>query len=252
MMAPFHITIVLLFNAMTASVSPQESFLEQQLRYERVREAMKEKKHTVYKHLNASKLAIENFELLLVAYKEEGQLEVYAKAKNGTSFNNLTTYPICAKSGVLGPKRMEGDKQVPEGFYHINRFNPSSQFHLSLGLNYPNASDKVLSDKQKPGSEIFVHGHCVTVGCLPMTDDKIKEIYLMAVYAKENGQQKIPVYIFPFRMNDENMKTHLTNPDNRMHSEFWGNLKQGYDAFNKSKQALRFTTNPKGKYQLKP
>lgn len=50
------------------------------------------------------------------------------------------------QSGSIGPKRSEGDNQVPEGFYYINEFNSRSNYHLALGLNYPNASDKVLSD----------------------------------------------------------------------------------------------------------
>ncbi len=49
-------------------------------------------------------------------------------------------------AGTLGPKRMQGDYKVPEGFYYINEFNPKSSFHLSLGLNYPNASDRILGD----------------------------------------------------------------------------------------------------------
>ena len=55
------------------------------------------------------------------------------------------------QSGTTGPKRAEGDYQVPEGFYYINEFNPNSKYHLSLGLNYPNASDKILSDSIDPG-----------------------------------------------------------------------------------------------------
>jgi len=43
-------------------------------------------------------------------------------------------------SGKLGPKRQQGDMQIPEGFYHISGFNPASNFYLSLRINYPNPS----------------------------------------------------------------------------------------------------------------
>ena len=76
-------------------------------------------------------------------------------------------YPLAATSGQLGPKRHTGDCQVPEGFYEIYRFNPQSNFHLSLGLNYPNTADRALGEPA-PGSDIFIHGGAVTMGYLPV------------------------------------------------------------------------------------
>ncbi|WP_368737359.1 murein L,D-transpeptidase family protein, partial [Acinetobacter pittii] len=81
---------------------------------------------------------------------------------------------VCALSGVLGPKRKEGDYQVPEGFYYINEFRPNSNYHLALGLNYPNAADIQWSDSLHPGNEIFIHGGCITVGCIPIQDHQIE------------------------------------------------------------------------------
>ena len=72
------------------------------------------------------------------------------------------------QSGTMGPKRLQGDYQVPEGFYYINEFNPNSNYHLHLGLNYPNASDKILSDSLRPGGDIYIHGSCVSIGCIPL------------------------------------------------------------------------------------
>src|SRR5690606_11025729 len=103
--------------------------------------------------------------------------------KNGEKFTLVKTYPVCSSSGLPGPKRKKGDRQTPEGFYHIDRFNPQSAFHLSLGINYPNSSDKILGHSD-PGGDIFIHGSCVTIGCVPLTDDLIKEVYVLAVEAK--------------------------------------------------------------------
>src|SRR6185436_20905744 len=98
------------------------------------------------------------------------------------------TYKVCQQSGTTGPKRVEGDYQVPEGFYYINEFNPNSNYHLSLGLNYPNASDRLLSDSLRPGGNIYIHGNCVSTGCIPVNDEQIEEIYIITSSAKAQGQ----------------------------------------------------------------
>ena len=77
-------------------------------------------------------------EIYLRVFKHEGQLELWARSvPSPAPFRLVQTYPILRASGRLGPKRREGDEQVPEGFYRIDRFNPRSLFHLSLGLDYP-------------------------------------------------------------------------------------------------------------------
>ena len=121
------------------------------------------------------------------AFKSEKILELYVQ-DSMKQYILFHSYPICAASGALGAKRREGDKQVPEGVYHINRFNPKSDYHLSLGLDYPNPSDLRFCDATKPGGDIFIHGGCASIGCLAMTDDAIKELYLLAQAAKEKGQ----------------------------------------------------------------
>ncbi|MFN8349486.1 MAG: hypothetical protein U0X91_31090 [Spirosomataceae bacterium] len=225
------------------------SFLEQQLQYERVRTAFEEKQAVVVEMLHKNQLKTNNLNLLLVAFKAEQQLVIYAKSSSDKAFKPLVNYNICRSSGKLGPKRREGDLQVPEGFYHIDRFNPVSDYHLSLGINYPNASDSLKEMLGNLGGDIFIHGACVTIGCLPMTDDLMKEIYPYAVHAKNSGQATIPVYIFPFDMTDATYqsyrKTYENDPDLL---RFWANLKQGYDQFTQSGQALNYSVAPNGDY----
>src|SRR5690606_40399902 len=95
--------------------------------------------------------------LHLRAFKAEDELEVWAASKADEPLTRVARYGICAASGTLGPKRREGDRQVPEGFYRISFFNPKSRFHLSMQVSYPNASDRVLSDPKQPGGEIMIH-----------------------------------------------------------------------------------------------
>jgi murein L,D-transpeptidase YafK len=247
LMTRFVHVIVLCFGAHL--MMGQSGFLAEQKRYARVREALTEKEQHLVTTLKTKDLRTDNFHLLLVAYKATDELLVYVKKNTATKYELLTTYKICSRSGQLGPKRKEGDGQVPEGFYHIDRFNPSSQFHLSLGLNYPNTADKRKSIHANPGTDIFIHGACITIGCLPMTHDKIKEIYLYAVFAKNNGQSTIPVYIFPFRMSDREFDRYkTTHTSDRELIAFWANLKTGYDKFEREMKELTITVDAQGNY----
>lgn len=213
---------------------------------DRVSTAKQEKSEIVEKTLADFQLTTSKLNILFVAYKELDKLELYAKTPQESSYRLLKTFAVCKRSGNLGPKKAEGDKQVPEGFYHIDRFNPKSLFYLSLGINYPNELDKSLG---YTGSDIFIHGKCQTLGCLPMTDDLIKEIYLYALFAKESGQKQIPVYIFPFEMTDVNMEEKLSNV-NEETKLFWQNLQEGYNLFQKNKKELSIAVLNK-KYSFK-
>jgi murein L,D-transpeptidase YafK len=237
----------IVFLALAFTLPPD--FLGEQKKYERVRDAITGKQSVLEKKLSDKNLSINNFNLLLIAYKDENKLEVYAKKKTETTYSLIQSYDVCASSGELGPKRKYGDLQVPEGFYHIDRFNPTSSYHLSLGINYPNQSDRKKSKASNLGGDIFIHGSCVTIGCLPMTDDKIKEIYLLAVHAKNNGQTKIPVYIFPFRMTDKNMSSYKSKyKENKELLLFWENIQSGYEKFSSNSKALQVSISENGDY----
>lgn len=241
--------IVFFWSFLAISSIFQDDFLTDQKRYSRVRTALTEKEHIIRQNLSEHDIVAESMHLAIIAYKDEGELEIWAKNSSQNQYRKVDGYAICSKSGRLGPKRKEGDYQVPEGFYHINRFNPASNFYLSLGINYPNKADRIKSAANNPGGDIFIHGNCVTVGCLPMTDNYIKEIYLYSLFARTGGQLQIPVYIFPFKMNFENFKSFQTKygADPQL-LEFWKNLKEGHDLFTSEKKSLNFEISSKGDY----
>lgn len=198
--------------------------------------------------LAENELSLENFHLFLRAFKAERQLEIWLKSANESNWHLYKNIPFCNSSGVLGPKRKEGDRQIPEGFYHIVRFNPKSKYHLSLGLNYPNRSDRLLGHPTLPGSDIFIHGGCETVGCIPVTDEGIEAIYVLAGWAIDNGQANIPVHIFPFRFTAE--KWNQYKPEFPQHFSFWRQLEAIYLAFEINKQLPEVLIHPDGKYGL--
>ncbi len=224
-----------------------QTFLKDQLRYSRVREAKADKEDLLKKEFKEKGLSYPPKEIFLRIFKVEEQLEVWVKEDN--NWHLFKAYEYCYASGHPGPKRIQGDAQVPEGFYYIDRFNPSSSYHLSLGINYPNASDKKLSDPKKPGGDIFIHGNCVSIGCVAVTDDLIKEIYLLATQAKSNGQSKIPVHIFPFDMDNFITKKYYQYqyPEQK---PFWEQLEKGFCYFEDYKALPKMKVNANGVYEL--
>lgn len=223
------------------------NFINEQKRYGRVRDAIKEKYNLIKNNLKNNNIKIEELNILMIAYKEEAILELYAKNKSDKIYKKICEYNIAEKSGALGPKRKEGDLQVPEGFYNIEIFNPASSYYLSLGINYPNASDKIKGYKSKLGGDIFIHGSTATIGCIPITDDKIKEVYLYSVYATDCGQKKIPVYIFPFKMTNSNFDYYKKYYSEEL-INFWKDLKTGYDLFQINKEELKIKVDKFGNY----
>ncbi len=160
-------------------------------------------------------------------YKLESELEVWTE-KDGR-FERFATYPICMWSGRLGPKLKEGDRQAPEGFYTVDKdaLNPNSRMHLSFNLGFPNVYDR---SKGRTGSFLMVHGGCSSIGCYAVTDGVVDEVWRLVTTALDNGQKRIPVHAFPFRMTERNLR--LRKGDKW--SGFWANLKAGADMFEKS------------------
>ncbi len=238
-----------IFSLLLISMTPQNSFKNSQLKQSRVKTAYEEKESVVKQYFSENNLAFGKFQLFLRAFKNEQILEAWVKENGKEEFTLLHTYDFCTTSGILGPKRKEGDLQIPEGAYHINHFNPQSNFYLSLGLNYPNASDKILSHATKPGRSIYIHGNCVTIGCIPITDDKIKELYVLAVEARNNGQEKIPVHIFPARFDKGGLEKIVSDYalDDKIKG-FWKNLELVYQDFELTKRLKPVKVNVKGEY----
>lgn len=229
-----------------------DNFKSQQKKFPRVKEAYEEKEILVKALFSSKGIELSSANIFMRLFKKEAALEIWGKLYKDKTFQLIKTYDVCSSSGELGPKRKQGDEQVPEGFYHIDAFNPYSNFHLSLLVSYPNASDKILGEKGNLGGNICIHGNCVTIGCVPLTDDKIKEVYLMAVEAKSAGQSSIPVHIFPCRMDDEGMQyLEKKFKDEIKLLAFWKNIQLGYNYFEEHKSLPSVSVLNNGDYSIK-
>ena len=137
--------------------------------------------------------------LVLLGLKEERTLEVWGRPKLG-ELEMIKSYPFTGFSGGLGPKLREGDRQIPEEVYAIEYLNPNSQFHLSMKLDYPNAFDKAkgrADSRDRLGFDIFIHGGSATIGCIPIGDAGIEEVFLMVF---EVGINNVTAIVSPYNM----------------------------------------------------
>ena len=102
----------------------------------------------------------------------------------------LKSYRVGLGFSPMGHKTKSGDGKTPEGAYYIDRRNPDSEFHLSIGINYPNERDlaRARAEGVDPGGDIFIHGRGNPVrqlisdwtwGCIAVTNDEIEEVYAM-------------------------------------------------------------------------
>lgn len=212
---------------------------------ERLAHAKRERSAVVQQLFEKAGATFPPHDVLYRVFKKERQFEVWA-AGRGEPMKLIATYGICAASGELGPKRREGDMQVPEGFYKVGYFHPMSSYYLSAQVDYPNRSDKIRGGAS-PGGDILIHGRCASIGCISMTDERIEEIYLVGWAAFMNGGPTA-IHIFPSR----DMDALLEDPKYDEHHAFWREIKPGLDAFDASHRLPSIRIESDGRYVVTP
>lgn len=216
----------------------------------RVRRAYRAKS-TVVQQLFADAGITRPAEVFFRVFKREQMLEVWARDESSPRFVLLKSYPICRVSGRLGPKRKRGDLQVPEGFYTIDTFNPASRFLLSMRVSYPNAVDRARGASGDLGGDIYVHGGCSSIGCIAVGNDWIQELYIIGLAARDAGQRRIPIHIFPARLDDDGLRWLARNYSRRyIDFPFWESLQPGYLAFERTHRLPRIDA-VNGRYVLR-
>ena len=249
-MSYIRIWLLLILSAYSTTLFCQAPpFFQEQMQFSRVKNAWKNENDSIDILLKEHEIDKKKLQIFIRAFKQEGILEIWAKNKAEKKYRKLKSWNICNQSGELGPKIKQGDRQVPEGVYAIDRFNPSSNFHLSLGISYPNALDRKRSGDKNPGGDIFIHGSCVTIGCLPMSNKGIEEIYLLCMLARNAGQKNIAVHLFPFRLNQKNMNI-ASSSKFKNWLNFWENLRFIYTYFENNQDPGTWKLGIDGSYEL--
>jgi murein L,D-transpeptidase YafK len=224
-------------------------FLRGQMANDRVFAARVEKRFELKKMFRDRGIAWPAEEIFFRSFKRERVLELWVRPVGQETFVLLKSYEVCALTGKPGPKRRQGDLQTPEGFYHIENFNPQSDYHLSMRVNYPNLSDRILGIGSL-GGDIYIHGSCKSAGCLAVNDENIKEIYWLAVEARDHGQRRIPVHIFPTRLTAGSLQQLIRIYEKEPElGAFWTSLKPGYDFFEQNHTLPVVSVSKRGAYR---
>lgn len=172
-------------------------------------------------------------EAYLRVFKAEREVELWASGRAGQPMVLIKRWSVCAASGEAGPKRQEGDLQVPEGLYEVSEFNPWSNYHLALKVSYPNASDLVrTTDRAHPGGLIYMHGKCASIGCIAIEDEQIEEVYLITADARRRSTR---IDLFPARLTDEWLEA--ASPE---HRDFWTELRPFFARFETNHRPVAF------------
>ncbi|GAA6210394.1 hypothetical protein NBRC116602_01340 [Hyphomicrobiales bacterium 4NK60-0047b] len=167
--------------------------------------------------------------LYLRLFKQEKILEVWLKS--GPTYKLYKSFDICKFSGKLGPKIAEGDKQAPEGFYHVPAEDVlwnSRKWPRALNLAFPNIFDGVA---KRTGSFLLIHGGCSSVGCYALKNGPMSVLYDLVSIALRKGQKLIPIHIFPFRFTKQNWQRHKDHKFKR----FWQVMQPVYNGFNENR-----------------
>lgn len=140
----------------------------------------------------------------IVVLKRERRVEVYA-GQSPYALSFVRTIAIEAASGGPGPKLREGDRQVPEGIYEIEKLNPNSAYHVSMRLSYPNAFDQRMGERDRRprlGGDIMIHGGSKSIGCVAVGDIAAEDLFVLSADA---GLEHVSVLIAPrdFRRTGE-------------------------------------------------
>jgi murein L,D-transpeptidase YafK len=226
----------------------QSDLKTEQLKNTRVKLAYQHTWEKQKLRLTTLKIDPSNFELYIRVFKNEQILQAWVKGRRNSVYQLFKTFPICASSGVLGPKRQQGDLQVPEGFYDIVYLQPTSSYHLALKVGYPNKSDRLKTKAKDPGGDIMIHGNCVTIGCIPLRDEPIEELYVLALESM-NLHRKVQCDIFPFQFTNQKL-TSVEKEYPKETIDLWKSLKKGYDIFELNHSLPKVTIDNHGNYIL--
>ena len=115
-------------------------------------------------------------------------------------------------------------------------------------MGYPNKSDRLKATSADAGGDIMIHGNCVTIGCIPIQDDPIAELYVLCVEAKNRGSV-IFTDIYPFKFTEQNKQLYKQNSDQEL-VRFWSSLEPAYRRFEESQCRAKVKIDAKGNYSI--
>jgi murein L,D-transpeptidase YafK len=205
-------------------------------------------------------LVYDNMDILLRVYKKELIISLWIRPKNrDQSYKLLKMYRITDDIvSTVGPKSALGDQLTPEGIYQLE-FYPSfrwSDFYLAFKVSYPNDADKLRRQfwkiGGKAGGAINLHGCCVSIGCIPIGNPSIEELFML-IRTNQRNNSKVDIHIFPFKFeSDEGLRILQTYKETKKrYYDFWQGLQEINQTFVKTKKIPTIKIDQKcGYYKL--
>jgi len=161
-------------------------------------------------------------------------LEVWVK--KGDRYVKFRSYKVCALSGTIGPKIVQGDDQSPEGVFRVSP-KPFTAYYLALTVNYPSEFDvKTNPATRNRGGDVLIHGKCMSAGCTALSG-QIPEVYSIV---KASGAPA-PFHVFPFPLSQENIDQAVAVPEFTKWKNFWQTLKAVHDDFEETDKLRTIT-----------
>ena len=210
--------------------------------------------------LKEKNIGYDDADNIIVIFKDELLLQLFARqAHTVQEYGLISEYKIRNdRVRYLGPKSRKGDGLTPEGIYDLV-FYPAlrwSDFYLAFRVTYPNDADKIRKEywgiQGKIGGDINIHGYCVSIGCVPLGNPAICELFF---FLRQNmvKNNRIKVMIFPFQFDLEINQSYLEAyyQRNKKVAEFWESLNPIYTYFIENKKIPNYQIDQeRGYYQL--
>ena len=180
-------------------------------------------------------LTYDSLDVLLITYKNELEMQLWVKKRKPHSkYLHLKSFKITDTNVAnLGPKSKRGDNLTPEGFYSVD-FYPAlkwSDYYLAFRIPYPNDADiarrKYWGIEDKSGGDINIHGCCISIGCVPIGNPDMEELFLLIRANQKNGSVA-HILIFPFKFHDRSAKENFFGQyrDDEHMLDFWQSLEK--------------------------
>jgi len=209
---------------------------------------------------------------LIRFFKLERECEIWAKNDSMANMELVTTISVCKMDFKPGPKIIYDNQKTPEGFYagefsynsdkpwmwmvlteaEVDKWGiPGTGSCFRLFVTYPNRVDRnntLVAGKSNSGGAIFIHGNCVSTGCLSFSNRNYMSVFAFARHHNAKSYGTVQIHIFPFRYNqvDEKRRQQLASEYRYVKQlgqdyllSFWNNLKEGYDKFNLEKNIFK-------------
>jgi len=233
------------------TIKTQNSWRQSQLQNGSVEVALQNKEEMLREVLKRKGVSYPPARVYLRAFNDTRELELWVGAAKGEAFETLIkSYKLCASDDPRA-------KRAPpffNGLYEIKQFYPKDfRYTMALKVDLPNAVDTELL-KVKPTKDVgLIRGGCANTGAYHLGYEGIQEIYVLAMEARAQGQQHIPVHLFPTRMTEEGMKKlKRTTGSQRRRRAVYAQMKQMYDHFEETHTLLGFQVDPSVGYVLPP